>query len=134
MSGCPVYKVTERGLTAKEILNICVLEDVPPRKVCHTVPQKVQETAMFVIDLQDVDERDLTADGNGIYKRQSSPTELVTAEVESSRIRSVKKLAKKMVRRIILHLRLNGTTAGILHLKNFVALLSNYEKKRQPLL
>ena len=134
MSGCPVYKVTERGLTAKEILNICVLEDVPPRKVCHTVPQGVQETAMFVIDLQDVDERDLTADGNGIYKRHSSPTELVTAEVESSRIRSVKKLAKKMVRRIILHLRLNGTTAGILHLKNFVALLSNYEKKRQPLL
>ena len=63
--------------------------------MCHTVPQKVQETAMFVIDLQDVDERDLTADGNGIYKRQSSPTELVTAEVESSRIRSVKKLAKK---------------------------------------
>ena len=87
--------MTERGLTAKEILNICVLQDVPPRKVCHTVPQGVQETAMFVIDLQDIDERDLTADGNGIYKRHSSPTELVTAEVESSRIRSVKKLAKR---------------------------------------
>ena len=46
-----------------KILEVCVGKKVPSTQICHTVPQAVQENAVFVLDIKNsVDHRDLTAD------------------------------------------------------------------------
>lgn len=58
-------------------MEICVSGDVPRNKVCTKVPRGVQTTATFVIDLEKVDHRDISADDNGIYGKHSSPSQRV---------------------------------------------------------
>lgn len=88
-----MFKVCERGLSTKEILEICIVGNIDTKKVCSGVPQGVTESAIFVIVLNKVEEKDLTTDGNGAYERHSCPTEVVTAEfTEESKIESLRKL------------------------------------------
>ena len=80
----------------KRVLEICVAEDVPPEKVCKKVPQAVKTNAVFVIDLQVVDYRDLTADDNGIYGTHSSPSERARVKLtEDGRVESVATLGRR---------------------------------------
>ena len=75
--GCPLFSRSPRGLSFKRVLEICVNGDVPRNKVCTKVPRGVRSTTTFVIDLEKVDHRDISADDNGIYGKHSSPSERV---------------------------------------------------------
>ena len=95
INGQPVFKVSQKGLSTKEVIDICIAGNFDAKKVCRTVPHRVTESAIFVIDLTIVNEGDLTMDGNGIYAHRSYPTEVVRVEFSSeSRIKSVSKHKK----------------------------------------
>lgn len=78
-----MFKVSQKGLSTKEVLDICIAGNIDARTVCRAVPQGVNQSAIFVVDLKIVDEGDLTTDGNGVCARHSSPTEFVSAEISS---------------------------------------------------
>ena len=59
------------------------------------MPHGVTESAIFIVDLNIVNEGDLTTVGNGVNARHSCPTEVVRVEFSSeSRIKSVSKRKK----------------------------------------
>ena len=90
-----MFKVCKKGLSTNEVLDICIAGNVDARKVCRAVPQGVTQSAIFIIDLKNVNEGDLTTDGNGVYARHTCPTEVVTADITSdSHIQSVRKCKK----------------------------------------
>lgn len=61
----------------KQILDICLSENVPEGRVCQKVPTGIKRSAVFVVSLEAVDEMDLTTDDYGIYGSHSSPNEEV---------------------------------------------------------
>ena len=64
--------------------------------MCSGVPQGVTQSGIFVIDLDKVEEKDLTTDGNGTYERHSCPTEVVVAELaEDSKIGRVQNFKRE---------------------------------------
>ena len=71
---CPIYNDVE--LTMKEIIDICVFEEVNENFVCRAVPQNVYCTTNFVIDLSKVDISDITIDGV-TYHSQACPSSLI---------------------------------------------------------
>ena len=90
-----LFSVSLKGLSTKEVIDICIAGNFDAKKVCRTVQHRVTESAIFVIDLTIVNEGDLTMDGNGIYAHCSYPTEVVRVEFSSeSRIKSVSKHKK----------------------------------------
>ena len=58
----------------KQILNICVGQNVPRAKICSRVPSMVDRSAVFVIDL--------SADECGIYGCHSSPSQVVHVHLD----------------------------------------------------
>lgn len=77
----PVYKTTSAGLSIKQILNVCVGQNIP-QKICSRVPSMVDRSAVFVIDLSRVHHKDLSADECGIYDRHSSPSQTVHVHLD----------------------------------------------------
>ena len=75
INGFPVYKDTKTGIYSKEIMDICVGQNVPEEKICTRVPTGITESAVFVVDLEAVQFKDLTVDDNGVYGAHSSPSE-----------------------------------------------------------
>ena len=61
----------------KEILDICLSEDVPEECICQRVPTGITKSAVSVVNLEAVDDKDLTTDDCGIYGSRSSPSEEV---------------------------------------------------------
>ena len=82
LNGCPVFSHTKKGLKIKQILDICLSENVPEGRVCQNVPTEVKRSAVFVVNLEAVDEMDLTTDDCGIYGSHSSPNEEVDVLLE----------------------------------------------------
>ena len=82
---CPVLSRASKGLTLKRVLEICVAGDVPKDYVCAKVPRGIISSAIFVIDLEKVDHRDITVDDNGIYGKHSSPSERVKVKLGDDR-------------------------------------------------
>ena len=74
-----------KGLTLKRVLEICVAGDVLKGYVCAKVPRGITSSAIFVIDLEKVDHRDITVDDNGIYGKHSSPSERVKVKLGDDR-------------------------------------------------
>lgn len=72
-----MFKYDSKGLKMKEILDICLSEDVPEECVCQRVPTGITKSAVFVVNLEAVDDKDLTTDDCGIYGSHSSPSEEV---------------------------------------------------------
>ena len=66
----------------KEILAICAENKFPPAKVCTRVPQATKQNAVYVVDSEKVDHRDLTVDDNSIYDRHWCPTEMVRLQLD----------------------------------------------------
>lgn len=66
----------------KEILQICVGQKVPQKKICSRVPSMVDQSAVFVVDLSAVDYKDLPADDCGIYGRHFTPSESVHVHLD----------------------------------------------------
>ena len=77
-------KTPLKGMQIKEILDICLLQQIPRSKICDRVPRRVNRNAVFVIDIKKVDHRDITVDDNGIYGYHSSPSEKVKVEFSGS--------------------------------------------------
>lgn len=75
INGFPVYRTSKGGITAKEILELCLDGDLGDKNVCKRVPVGVTESATFILDLEAVHHKDLTVDDNGFYGAHSSPTE-----------------------------------------------------------
>ena len=75
INGFPVYRNTTTGISSKQILDIRVNQEVPKERICSRVPTGVTESAVFVVDLEAVNYRDLTVDDNGVYGAHSSPSE-----------------------------------------------------------
>ena len=44
ISGQPVFKVTQRGLSTKEVIDICIAGNFDAKKVCSRVPDGVTES------------------------------------------------------------------------------------------
>ena len=44
ISGQPVFKVSQRGLSTKEVIDICISGDFDAKKVCSRVPDGVTES------------------------------------------------------------------------------------------
>ena len=84
-SGCPVYKASSKSLSLFEILQICLLQNVPNGRICDRLPRNVSEDAVFVLDLAKVNHCDLTADDHGIYGSHSSPSEKVAVSLSAER-------------------------------------------------
>ena len=61
----------------EEILDICVWNKVSKDQVCSQVPRRVMQSAIFVVDLEKVDIRDVTVDDVGMYETHSSPSQKV---------------------------------------------------------
>lgn len=78
-----MLKCIDYGLPLKEIIKICVKEEVPKDKICTAVPTMVQKSAVFVIDLSHVNHLDLPADDCGAYGSHSSPSVVVEVDVDS---------------------------------------------------
>ena len=72
----PVYKDTKTGISSKEVMDICVGQNVPEEKICSRVPTGITESTVFVVDLEAVQFQDLTVDDNGVYGAHSSPSDL----------------------------------------------------------
>ena len=66
----------------KEIPDICLSEDVPEECVCQRVPTGITKSAVFVVNLEAVDDKDLTTDDCGIYGSHSSPSEEVNVVLD----------------------------------------------------
>ena len=95
INGQPVFKVSQKGLSTKEVIDICIAGNFDTKKVCRKVAHGVTESAIFIVDLNIVNEGDLTTDGNGVYARHSCPTEVVRVDFSSeSRIKRVSKRKK----------------------------------------
>lgn len=71
----PVYKDSKTGISSKEIMDICVGQNIPEEKICGRVPTGITESAVFVVELEAVQVKDLTVDDNGVYGAHSSPAE-----------------------------------------------------------
>ena len=56
-------------------MDICVGQNVPEEKICTRVPTGITESAVFGVDLEAVQFKDLTIDDNGVYGAHSSPSE-----------------------------------------------------------
>ena len=67
-----MYLRVSKGLSAKEIYSI-ILEGPSHERICSKRPVRVQHNVTFVIDLELVNIRDLTADDNGVYIDISCP-------------------------------------------------------------
>ena len=76
-SRCPIYSIERMSL--RDMVDICIGENVVPSLVCTSIPQHVYQNANFVLDLSQIHAMDLTADGL-IYNSQSCPTKLVKVE------------------------------------------------------
>ena len=95
INGQPVFKVSQKGLSTKEVIDICIAGNFDTKKVCRKVAHGVTESAIFIVDLNIVNEGDLTTDGNGVYARHSCPTEVVRVDFSSeSHIKRVSKPKK----------------------------------------
>ena len=44
ISGQPVFKVSQRGLSTKEVIDICIAGNFDAKKVCSRVPDGVTES------------------------------------------------------------------------------------------
>lgn len=44
ISGRPVFKVSQRGLSTKEVIDICIAGNFDAKKVCSRVPDGVTES------------------------------------------------------------------------------------------
>ena len=66
INGQPVFKVSQKGLSTKEVIDICIAGNFDTKKVCRKVAHGVAESAIFIVDLNIVNEGDLTTDGNGV--------------------------------------------------------------------
>lgn len=71
----PVYKDSKTGISSKEIMDICVGQNIPEEKICGRVPTGITESAVFVVEQEAVQVKDLTVDDNGVYGAHSSPAE-----------------------------------------------------------
>ena len=73
-----------------EAVKICLGKHFSPEKVCTTLPRKVCKSSIYIIDLQAVNEHDLTTDDTGTYCNHSSPVEQVCIEMtEERKIQSI---------------------------------------------
>ena len=96
INGQPVFKVSQKGLSTKKVIDICIAGNFDAKKVYRKVPHGVTESAIFIVDLNIFNEGDLTTDGNGVHARHSCPTEVVRVEFSGeSRIKSVSKSKSK---------------------------------------
>ena len=115
-----MFKVSQKGLSTKEVLDICIAGNIDARTVCRAVPQGVNQSAIFVVDLKTVGEGDLTTDGNGVYARHSCPTELVQKSQVNLLSNVLKDVKREKIQREIMSLQSSVIIAGILLLTNFV--------------
>lgn len=63
----PLFCRKDHGLAVLEIFK-AILQQQSENIVCHSRPTGVQKNAVFLIDLNDVDFKDLTADDNGVWE------------------------------------------------------------------
>ena len=81
----PVFGKSKNGLDLKEIINLCVAATPDKSKVCTSVPEP-QENSYFLVDMNSVQEKDLTCDDCGIYDKHSSPSALVSANIKNGTV------------------------------------------------
>ena len=79
----PVYKYRSHGIGLKEIVDICIAEDVPEDKICVEMPRNVLESCIFIVDTNAVPLVDVTTDDNGIYASHACPKEKILIEKDS---------------------------------------------------
>ena len=127
INGQPVFKVSQKGLSKKEVIDICIACNFHAKKVCRKVAHGVTESAIFIVDLNIVNEGDLTTDGNGVYARHSCPTEVVRVDFSSeSRIKRVSKRKKGKILKEATFFLSSVITAGMLLQMSFAVLYLRY--------
>ena len=62
----PIFGSPSSGYGVFDVLRI-IQEDVPRRNLCTQKPCGVRSIASFVVDLESVDLKDLSADDNGVW-------------------------------------------------------------------
>lgn len=83
-----MYLRVSKGLSAKEIYSI-ILEGPSQERICSKRPVRVQHNATFVIDLELVNIRDLTADDNGVYIDISCPVKCHKVQFTAGKVSCV---------------------------------------------
>ena len=83
-----MYLRVNKGLSAKEIYSI-ILEGPSHERICSKRPVRVQHNATFVIDLELVNLRDLTADDNGVYIDISCPVKCHKVQFTAGKVSCV---------------------------------------------
>ena len=63
----PVYSLTTSGYPASELARILMDKSISSERVCHIQPIGVNETATFIVDIDDVPFSDLKADDLGVW-------------------------------------------------------------------
>ena len=92
----PVYQKRQKGLGVVEILSICVDETIDDDKICRSVPCP-KSNSVFVVNLNNVNEKDLSCDDSGPYNKHSSPTVVVEATFGSNKQLKLRTISRKPI-------------------------------------
>lgn len=77
-------------------MQLCAFSIICSDNVCKVVPQP-EENSVFVIDLEKVEERDLTCDDSGSYSSHSSPTVVVKVRAKNNKVDHIKTISRRKV-------------------------------------
>ncbi|CAC5423831.1 unnamed protein product [Mytilus coruscus] len=83
----PIYSTPSTSLTAKEIFKLCFGE-VDNDFICKKKPIGVRYNAVFIVDLNEVDQKSIYADDNGVWNT-ASPRSYYRVDIRDGRIENV---------------------------------------------
>ena len=73
-----------------DILSICVPASIDDQKICRKVPYP-KSNCVFVVNLKDVNEKDLSCDDRGPKNKYASPTVVVETMFDINKLVKLKK-------------------------------------------
>ncbi|CAC5411843.1 unnamed protein product [Mytilus coruscus] len=83
----PIYSTPSTSLTAKEIFKLCFGE-VDNDFICKKKPIGVRYNAVFIVDLNEVDQKSIYADDNSVWNT-ASPRSYYRVDIRDGRIENV---------------------------------------------
>ena len=81
------YFRRHKKLSVYDILSICVTASIDDQKICRKVPYP-KSNCVFVVNLKDVNEKDLSCDDSGPYNKYSPPTVVVETMFDNNKLAS----------------------------------------------